>query len=79
MLSSAYRSTPKSTDFSIVRQLGSSVARRSARAIAFSYGGIEPSLDEVMADPIVHSLMDRDGVAVDSLNSLIAEVRGRLL
>jgi hypothetical protein len=79
MLSTAYRSTPKSTDFSIVRQLGSSVARRSARAVTFCNGGVEPSLDEVMADPIVHSLMDRDGVAIESLNSLIAEVRGRLL
>jgi hypothetical protein len=31
-----------------------------------------------MADPIIHRLMARDGVALDSLNSLIDEVRDRL-
>ncbi len=79
MLSSAHRSTPQPAELSIVRRLGASAAGRSSRAIAFCNGGVEPSLDEVMADPIVHSLMDCDGVAIDSLNSLIAEVRGRLL
>lgn len=79
MLSSAYRSTPQPAEIRVVRRLGSAIGGRSARTFAYCGGGIEPTLDEVMADPIVHRLMARDGVAVDSLNSLIAEVRGRLL
>jgi len=38
----------------------------------------EPSLDEVIGDPMVRRLMDRDGVVVDSLLSLLDEVRLRL-
>ena len=79
MLSSAYRSTPQPVEIRVLRRRGSTMAGRSTRAFAYCGGGIEPSLDEVMADPIVHRLMARDGVALDSLNTLIAEVRGRLL
>ena len=78
MLSSAYRSTPQPAEIRVVRRLGASLSGRSARSFAYCSGGIEPPLDEVMADPIIHRLMARDGVAVDSLNSLIDEVRGRL-
>lgn len=79
MLSSAYRSTPQPAEIRVVRRLGATIGGRSARAFAYCGGGVEPSLDEVMADPIIHRLMARDGVGLDSLNSLIAEVRGRLL
>jgi hypothetical protein len=41
-------------------------------------GNAEPSLDEVIGDPMVRHLMDRDGVVVDSLLSLLDEVRLRL-
>ncbi len=78
MLSSAYRSTPQPAGIRAARRLGVATGGRSSRSFAY-IGGIEPTLDEVMADPIVHRLMARDGVALDSLNSLIAEVRGRLL
>jgi hypothetical protein len=78
MLSSAYRSTPQTAEIRVVRRLGTSLAARSARSFAYCNGGVEPPLDEVMADPIIHRLMARDGVALDSLNSLIDEVRGRL-
>ncbi len=79
MLSSAYRSTPQPAEIRVVRRLGSTTAGRPSRAFAYCHGGTEPSLDEVMADPIIHRLMARDGVALDSLVTLIAEVRGRLL
>ncbi|WP_141400618.1 hypothetical protein [Magnetospirillum sp. 15-1] len=79
MLSSAYRSTPQPAGIRAARRLGVATGGRSSRSFAYIGGGVEPTLDEVMADPIVHRLMARDGVALDSLNSLIAEVRGRLL
>ncbi|KIL98015.1 hypothetical protein CCC_01076 [Paramagnetospirillum magnetotacticum MS-1] len=62
-----------------MRRLGPAPGGRSALAIAYYEGCAEPTLDEVMADPIIHRLMDRDGVALESLTTLIAEVRGRLL
>ncbi|WP_043745632.1 hypothetical protein [Paramagnetospirillum magneticum] len=79
MLSSAYRSTPQPAEVPTARRFSAALGGRSARAIAYYSGGREPSLDEVMSDPIVHRLMARDGVALESLTTLIAEVRGRLL
>jgi hypothetical protein len=38
----------------------------------------EPSLDEVLADPIVHALMQRDGVDAHDLKVLIEDVRRAL-
>jgi hypothetical protein len=35
----------------------------------------EPSLDDVLADPIVHALMQRDGVDPHDLKALIEDVR----
>jgi hypothetical protein len=34
----------------------------------------EPSLDEVLADPIIHALMQRDGVDPRELKALIEDV-----
>jgi hypothetical protein len=39
---------------------------------------LEPSLRELLEDPAIHLLMRRDGVEVESLRRLIAEVRLRL-
>jgi hypothetical protein len=41
-------------------------------------GNSEPLLSDVVDDPMVRRLMDRDGVQMDSLMSLIGEVRSRL-
>jgi len=79
MLSGAYRSTPQPAEIRLVRRLGAASSGSRARAAAYFGSNAEPSLDEVMADPIVHRLMARDGVGLESLNILIAEVRGRLL
>jgi hypothetical protein len=38
----------------------------------------EPSLDDVLADPIVHALMQRDGVDPHDLRALIEGVRPAL-
>lgn len=38
----------------------------------------EPTLAEVMNDPIVHLLMRRDGLAADQVWSVVLEVQSRL-
>jgi len=38
----------------------------------------EPRLDDMLADPIVQRLMERDGVQMTTLLSLIAETKRRL-
>ena len=38
----------------------------------------EPPLTEVLADPLVHFLLERDGVPLATLRSLIGETRKRL-
>jgi hypothetical protein len=37
--------------------------------------GCEPSLDEVLADPLVHLVMRRDGVTPQALCGVIADAR----
>ncbi|MBF0267146.1 MAG: hypothetical protein HQL44_01005 [Alphaproteobacteria bacterium] len=38
----------------------------------------EPSLEELLADPVIHHLMDCDGVKMTSLLTLIREAQRRL-
>jgi hypothetical protein len=38
----------------------------------------EPRLDELLEDPILHILLDRDGVSADELYILIERTRQRL-
>lgn len=38
----------------------------------------EPSLSEMLADPIIQTIMARDGVAGDEMAALIGAVRSRL-
>jgi hypothetical protein len=40
--------------------------------------GIEPPLDEVLADPIVQAVMRRDGVSLAALQTVIAHVQPRM-
>ena len=79
MLTSTPRSTSLPAEIRVARRFGAAMGGRSARSSSFFNGNAEPSLEDLMADPIMHRLMARDGVALDSLNSLIDEVRGRLL
>jgi hypothetical protein len=37
----------------------------------------EPSLDELLADPLLHLVMRRDGVSFAQLRAVIAEARAR--
>jgi hypothetical protein len=63
-------------------------ASEQARAVQFEYeigigdeSGVndeEPPLHEVLVDPIVHRLMERDGVQLAELISLIGKAKNRL-
>ena len=44
----------------------------------WSKPGIEPTLSEMLADPLVQALMRRDGVSRSALESVIAQVQDRL-
>ncbi|WP_156612556.1 hypothetical protein [Paramagnetospirillum marisnigri] len=57
-----------------VLQAANMMNTRSSRFV----GNAEPPLDEIMGDPMVRHLMDRDGVAEASLRDLIDQIRGRL-
>jgi hypothetical protein len=40
--------------------------------------GTEPRWDEVLDDPVIHAVMERDGVQRETLLDLMTEMRGRL-
>ncbi len=68
--------------FISIRQIRQAVGRTGECPPLFRSDFIrnsEPPLDEVMADPMVRSLMARDGVAFTSVETLIAETRRRLV
>ena len=44
----------------------------------WSEAGIEPGLAEVLADPLVHRVMRRDGVTMVELKTVIARARAAL-
>jgi len=50
-----------------------------AKADAYSEAGVEPSLAEVMAEPIVRAVMRRDSVSEETLIGVITRARARLL
>ena len=53
--------------------------RRPPRREMYAEGGIEPRLEDLLADPLTETLMRRDGVSVDSLRQLITTTRRGLL
>lgn len=44
----------------------------------FEHPGLEPSLDEVLEDPIVRLIMQRDGIAQDEVTRLVERARAGL-
>ena len=52
--------------------------RSSHRAGQDKLNDAEPPLTDVLADPIVHILMERDGAEMAALRALIGETRKRL-
>ena len=43
----------------------------------WSEAGIEPRLDDVLADPLVRTLMRRDGVSSEELRDILEALRAR--
>ena len=43
----------------------------------WSEAGIEPRLDEVLADPLVRAVMRRDGVTSEELRNILEALRAR--
>jgi hypothetical protein len=78
MLSNALLSAPIVADSRPPVRGGLLFHPRMLRPRSFFTGNAEPPLDELMADPIMRGMMACDGVAPDSLRSLIDEVRTRL-
>ncbi len=52
--------------------------RRSVRSEPFAEAGIEPSLEDLLGDPLTRLLMRRDGVSDSSLRALIGVAKERL-
>lgn len=52
---------------------------RSPRAESRFTANVEPSLEEIFEDEVMHRLMARDGVRRDELMSLVDQVRQRLV
>ena len=78
MLTTAIQATSTITDLRRVSNSGVLFERRSRLPSSFFVGNAEPSLNEIMNDPIMRGMMACDGVAADSLLGLIDEVRTRL-
>lgn len=49
-----------------------------ASACRWQDAGVEPHLDHVMADPLVHLVMRRDGVSLDDLRGVVVRARQAL-
>ena len=78
MLTTALQATPTIPDLRRASHGAVLLERRARLSTSFFVGNAEPTLDEMMADPIMHGMMACDGVAADSLLGLIDEVRTRL-
>ena len=48
---------------------------RRPRRELYAEGGIEPSLEDLLHDPLTEALMRRDGVSIASLRELISSTR----
>ena len=53
-------------------------SRSGAAAVPWGEAGEEPDLAEVLADPVVHAVMRRDGVTQCELRAVIAGARTKL-
>ncbi|MGE5537457.1 MAG: hypothetical protein ACM30I_02495 [Gemmatimonas sp.] len=49
-----------------------------ATTAVYDAAGVEPSLAEVLAEPIVRTLMKRDSVTEEALAAVIADARAQL-
>ena len=57
---------------------GLSLRARQGHTPRFTQAGIEPSLRELMNDPLTHAVMRRDNVTAHDLSSVVAKARARI-
>lgn len=57
---------------------GLSLPERRARHRRFARGGEEPTLRDLMADPLTHAVMGRDNVSANDIAAVIGAARSRL-
>jgi len=53
-------------------------ARTSITVHAYREAGVEPTIAEMLAEPIVRTLMERDAISDDTIVRVIAEARAQL-
>lgn len=53
-------------------------ARTATTGHAYREAGIEPTIAEMLAEPIVRTLMQRDAISDDTIVRVIAEARAQL-
>lgn len=53
--------------------------RKPSRPEPYAAAGVEPKIDDILNDPLMGALMQRDGVSMSSLRALIEDTRGVLL
>ncbi|MBI1776455.1 MAG: hypothetical protein HYR63_14005 [Proteobacteria bacterium] len=41
----------------------------------YARGGVEPSVEEMLGDPVVQAVMERDGVTGERVQSLLSQAR----
>lgn len=75
MLAQFRRTLPSSTD---IRTAGPAVILGTARARKAWDGAEEPSIAEILDDPVMQQMMRRDRVDPAALLGLVAEMRQRL-
>lgn len=68
------RTLPKTLD----HRQGGTVSMAMSKSRKAWDGSEEPSLDEILDDPVMQQLMNRDRVEPAMLLNLVAEMRGRL-
>ncbi len=52
--------------------------RRQPRHEPYADGGIEPTLDDLMSDPLTAAVMRRDGVSPETLKAVVMSARETL-
>lgn len=71
-----HRSSPADN---LSRSTVSAVMGRRPKPVRRWHRGEEPSVTELLADPVLHRLLARDNIALEQLRAFVDEARERLL
>ncbi len=62
----------------MIRSMNLPSKPRSHASDLWQEAGLEPSLSDVLRDPIIHQVMRRDGVSAEQLTAVIAQAQSGL-